>query len=60
MLHIGDTWNESQTLADPVTGRRVRRMTTSGEVNQTFEVSSTGDNSNQCANVQGVANTGNA
>jgi hypothetical protein len=32
----------------------------SGEVNQTFEVSSTGDNSNQCANVQGVANTGNA
>ncbi len=32
----------------------------SGEVNQTFEVSSTGDNSNQCANIQGVANTGNA
>src|SRR5918994_3049533 len=34
--------------------------TESGEVNQSFEVSSTGDNSNQCANIQGVANTGNA
>jgi hypothetical protein len=32
----------------------------SGDVNQSFEVSNTGDNSNQCANVQGVANTGNA
>ena len=33
--------------------------TESGEVDQSFEVSSTGDNSNQCANIQGVANTGN-
>ncbi len=32
----------------------------SGEVDQTFEVSGGGDNSNQCAGVQGVANTGNA
>ena len=32
----------------------------SGEVDQSFEVSNTGDNSNQCANVQGVANSGNA
>jgi len=32
----------------------------SGEVDQSFEVSSSGDNSNQCANVQGVANSGNA
>jgi hypothetical protein len=32
----------------------------SGDVNQSFDVSNTGDNSNQCANVQGVANTGNA
>ncbi len=32
----------------------------SGEVDQSFEVSSVGDNSNQCANVQGVANSGNA
>jgi hypothetical protein len=32
----------------------------SGDVNQSFDVSNTGDNANQCANVQGVANTGNA
>jgi hypothetical protein len=32
----------------------------SGDVDQSFEVSSSGDNSNQCASVQGVANTGNA
>jgi septal ring-binding cell division protein DamX len=33
--------------------------TESGEVDQSFEVSSTGDNSTQCAGIQGVANTGN-
>jgi hypothetical protein len=33
--------------------------TESGDVDQSFDVSSTGDNSNQCANIQGVANTGN-
>jgi hypothetical protein len=32
----------------------------SGYVNQSFDVSNTGDNSNQCAGIQGVANTGNA
>ena len=32
----------------------------SGDVNQTFDVSSTGDNSNQTVGTQGVANTGNA
>jgi len=32
----------------------------SGDVDQTFEVSSTGDNSNHCAGIQGVANTGSA
>jgi len=31
----------------------------SGDVDQTFEVTSEGDNSNQCAGVQGVSNTGN-
>jgi len=34
--------------------------TESGEVNQSFEISGGGDNSNQCVGVQGVANTGNA
>ncbi len=32
----------------------------SGDVDQSFVVTNTGDNSNQCANVQDVANTGNA
>ena len=32
----------------------------SGDVSQSFDVSNTGDNSNQCVGVQGVANTGNA
>jgi hypothetical protein len=32
----------------------------SGDVDQSFEVVGTGDNSNQSANMQGVANTGNA
>jgi hypothetical protein len=32
----------------------------SGDVNQSFDVSNTGDNSNQCVGIQGVANTGNA
>ena len=32
----------------------------SAELDQTFTVTSEGDNSNQCANIQGVGNTGNA
>src|SRR4028119_586974 len=32
----------------------------SGEGDQSFTVTSEGDNSNQCAGIQGVANTGNA
>jgi hypothetical protein len=31
----------------------------SGEVDQSFDVSQTGDNSNQCVSTQGVSNTGN-
>ena len=34
--------------------------TESGEVSQDFSATSEGDNSSQCANIQGVANTGNA
>jgi hypothetical protein len=32
----------------------------SGDVNQSFDVSNTGDNSNQCVGITGNANTGNA
>ena len=31
-----------------------------GDLDQSFEVAGSGDNSSQCAGVQGVANTGNA
>ncbi len=34
MRSKGDTWNESQTHTDEVTGRRVRRITTDGLYNQ--------------------------
>jgi len=33
--------------------------TDSGEAEQSFEISSTGDNGSQCANVNGTLNTGN-
>jgi hypothetical protein len=32
----------------------------SGELDQSFTVTSSGDNSNQCVEIQGVGNTGNA
>jgi len=38
----------------------VEQEADSGEVDQSFEVSGTGDNSNQSVGIQGVANTGNA
>jgi len=40
-------------------GQESEQETESGDVNQSFDVSSTGDNSNQCVGIQGVANTGN-
>jgi len=40
--------------------QEVEQDAESGDVSQTFDVSQTGDNSNQCAGIQGVANTGNA
>ena len=41
-------------------GQEGEQESESGDVNQSFDVSSTGDNSNQCVGIQGVANTGNA
>ncbi len=41
-------------------GQESEQETESGEVDQSFTVTSEGDNSNQCAGIQGVANTGNA
>src|SRR5215210_2887130 len=39
--------------------RDVEQDAESGDVDQSFDVSQTGDNSNQCVSTQGVANTGN-
>ena len=41
-------------------GQELEQETESGDVDQSFTVTSEGDNSNQCAGIQGVANTGNA
>jgi hypothetical protein len=44
----------------PAVSQDFEQRAESGDVNQSFNVSNTGDNSNQCAGIQGVANTGNA
>ena len=41
-------------------GQEAEQEGESGEVDQSFTVTGEGDNSNQCAGIQGVANTGNA
>ena len=35
MIEIGATWNESEFYPDPVTGRTVRRLSSTGRINQT-------------------------
>jgi hypothetical protein len=41
-------------------GQETEQEGESGELDQSFEVTGSGDNSNQCANIQGVGNTGNS
>ena len=41
-------------------GQEGEQESESGDVDQSFTVTNEGDNSNQCAGIQGVANTGNA
>jgi hypothetical protein len=60
-----DWWNDDRNNSkddevDPAVSQSFDQQAQSGDVNQSFNVSNSGDNSNQCANVQGVANTGNA
>ena len=45
---------------DGALNQDVEQDAESGDIDQSFDVSQTGDNSSQCAGVQGVANTGNA
>jgi hypothetical protein len=47
-------------LADNFFSSDFEQEVESGDVDQSFEVTSSGDNSNQTAGIQGVANTGNA
>ena len=53
---------EDDDLVDDAAGitQSFDQQAESGDVSQSFNVSNTGDNSNQCAGIQGVANTGNA
>ena len=64
-----DWWNDDRRDDDrynnddeivPAVSQSFDQEAQSGDVSQSFNVSNTGDNSNQCAGVQGVANTGNA
>jgi hypothetical protein len=59
-----DDWNEGWWDDgfdfDGSLNQEVEQEAESGDVEQSFDVSGTGDNSNQTAGIQGVANTGNA
>jgi hypothetical protein len=55
----GDGDNDFVDFADGI-DQDVEQEAESGDVDQSFEVTGTGDNSNQTVSTQGVANTGNA
>jgi len=52
--------NNNNGGGDPAITQDNEQDVDSGEVNQSFNVTGGGDNSNQCVGLQGVANTGNA
>src|ERR687890_43412 len=52
-------WNDGFDFDDGL-NQDFEQEAESGDVDQSFDVSGTGDNSNQTAGIQGVANTGNA
>ena len=56
----GYQWGEGDGGSYYGVGQSFEQEAESGDVNQSFNVSNTGSNSNQCAGIQGVANTGNA
>jgi hypothetical protein len=55
----GDGDNDFFDFADGI-DQDVEQEAESGDVDQSFEVTGTGDNSNQTVSTQGIANTGNA
>jgi Tfp pilus assembly protein PilV len=68
--HNDSWWNDRDDRNDrnddfdnndaPVITQEFDQEAQSGDVSQSFNVSNSGDNSNQCVGLQGVANTGNA
>ena len=55
----GDGDNDFVDFADGI-DQDVEQEAESGDIDQSFDVTGTGDNSNQTVSTQGVANTGNA
>ncbi len=55
-----DDRNHNNDEVAPAVSQDFQQQAESGDVEQSFNVVNTGDNSNQCAGIQGVANTGNA
>src|SRR5918998_1543177 len=55
-----DDDDDFDNAAAPVVTQESDQEAESGDVSQSFTVTNSGDNSNQCAGIQGVANTGNA
>ena len=61
--HYKNWWennNKNNKAAAPVVAQESAQEAESGDVSQSFTVTGGGDNSNQCAGIQGVSNTGNA
>ena len=56
----GDDYQWDEREWTPAVSQSFEQEAQSGDVNQSFNVSGGGDNSNQCVGIQGVANTGNA
>ena len=58
-----DWWKDHEDFdhaAAPVVNQESAQEAESGDVDQSFTVTGSSDNSNQCVGIQGVANTGNA
>jgi hypothetical protein len=55
-----DNWWNNNHNNDPVVSQNFDQQAESGDVNQSFNVSNSGNNSNQCVGITGNANTGNA
>jgi hypothetical protein len=55
-------WEDNNRFneVDPAVSQSFDQQAQSGDVNQSFNVTGGGDNSNQCVGLQGTANTGNA